>query len=210
MTLAHTDTERAATRFARDHLKSFVERIERLTEEKKSIADDIRDVYAEAKANGFDVKALRQIVKLRAMDQDERREQETVLETYMHALGMLSFDPEPRGGGSGSGAGGSSPSGKNGAGNGSQPDQSSQHRPVDGAAAVEKAGAHTTAPAATSEVRSDCDPASARHEPAASDETRDIGADPGDLPAFLRIGDPACDTWRKPRGPSDVRATGPP
>jgi uncharacterized protein (UPF0335 family) len=77
-----------ATRFAKDHLKAFVERVERLEEEKKAIADDIRDVYGEAKANGFDTKALRTIVRLRRQDADERREQESILETYMHALGM--------------------------------------------------------------------------------------------------------------------------
>jgi uncharacterized protein (UPF0335 family) len=65
-------------------------RIERLEEEKKAIADDVRDVYAEAKANGFDTKALRAIVRLRKQDVDERKEQEAILETYMHALGMLS------------------------------------------------------------------------------------------------------------------------
>jgi uncharacterized protein (UPF0335 family) len=81
--------EEPAVRFAKDHLKAFVERIERLEEEKKTIADDVRDVYAEAKANGFDVKALRTIVRLRKQDIDERREHETILETYMHALGML-------------------------------------------------------------------------------------------------------------------------
>jgi len=81
--------EQPATRFAKDQLKSIVERIERLEEEKKTLADDIRDVYAEAKGNGFDVKALRTIVKLRKQDANERREQETILETYMHALGML-------------------------------------------------------------------------------------------------------------------------
>ena len=86
---ASKEEEAPATRFAKDHLKAFVERIERLEEEKKTIADDIRDVYAEAKGNGFDVKALRTIVRLRKQDADERREQETILETYMHALGML-------------------------------------------------------------------------------------------------------------------------
>jgi len=70
-------------------LKAFVERIERLEEEKKATADDIRDVYAEAKGNGYDVKALRTIVSLRKLDTDVRREQQAVLETYMHALGML-------------------------------------------------------------------------------------------------------------------------
>ena len=74
---------------AGDRLKSFIERIERLEEEKKAIADDIRDVYAEAKGTGFDVKALRTIVRLRKQDTDERKEQEAILETYMHALGML-------------------------------------------------------------------------------------------------------------------------
>jgi uncharacterized protein (UPF0335 family) len=81
--------EQPATRFAKDHLKAFVERVERLEEEKKTIADDIRDVYAEAKANGFDIKALRAIVRLRKQDVDERREHEAILETYMHALDML-------------------------------------------------------------------------------------------------------------------------
>jgi len=56
--------------------------------QKKAIADDIRDVYAEAKGSGFDVKALRAIVRLRKLDTDERREQQAILETYMHALGM--------------------------------------------------------------------------------------------------------------------------
>ena len=73
----------------RDQLRSIIERIERLEEEKKTIADDIRDVYAEAKGNGFDVKALRQIVRLRKQDANERAEAEAVLETYMAALGML-------------------------------------------------------------------------------------------------------------------------
>ena len=78
-----------ATRFAKDQLKAIIERIERLEEEKKTISDDIRDVYAEAKGSGFDVKALRAIVRMRKQDVDERREQEAILETYMHALGML-------------------------------------------------------------------------------------------------------------------------
>ena len=73
---------------AADHLKSFIERIERLEEEKKALADDIRDVYSEAKATGFDAKVMRQIVKIRKMDKDELDEQEALLETYMRALGM--------------------------------------------------------------------------------------------------------------------------
>ena len=79
----------SATRIAKDHLKAFVERIERLEEEKKVIADDIKDVYAEAKANGYDTKALRAVVRLRKQDTEERKEQEAILETYLQALGML-------------------------------------------------------------------------------------------------------------------------
>jgi uncharacterized protein (UPF0335 family) len=81
--------DQPATRFAKDQLKAFVERIERLEEEKKTSSDDIREVYAEAKGNGYDVKALRTIVRLRKQDVEERKEEEAVLETYMHALGML-------------------------------------------------------------------------------------------------------------------------
>lgn len=79
----------ASHRFAKDQLKAFVERIEKLEEEKKAISDDIRDVYAEAKGNGFDVKALRTIIKMRKQEPTEREEQEAILETYMLALGML-------------------------------------------------------------------------------------------------------------------------
>jgi uncharacterized protein (UPF0335 family) len=86
---AAAQNEDASFRFAKDQLKAFVERIEKLEEEKKTISDDIRDVYAESKANGFDVKALRQIIKLRKIEPTERDEQEAILETYMHALGML-------------------------------------------------------------------------------------------------------------------------
>ncbi len=81
--------DQPAHRFAKDHLKAFVERVERLEEEKKAIADDIRDVFAEAKANGFDIKALRTVVRMRKQDVNERKEQEAILETYLHALGML-------------------------------------------------------------------------------------------------------------------------
>lgn len=70
-------------------LRSIVERIERLEEEKKSLADDIRDIYAEAKANGFDTKALREVVKLRKQDRAERAEQQALLDLYLHALGMV-------------------------------------------------------------------------------------------------------------------------
>ncbi len=81
--------ESVSTKFAKDQLKAIVERIEKLEEEKKATSDDIRDVYAEAKGNGFDAKALRTIVRMRKMDVDERREQQDVLDTYLHALGML-------------------------------------------------------------------------------------------------------------------------
>ncbi len=74
---------------AKDHLKAFVERIERLEEEKKALSDDIRDVFAEAKGNGFDVKALRTVIRLRKLDKDERQEQEAIVDTYLAALGML-------------------------------------------------------------------------------------------------------------------------
>ena len=73
---------------SKEQLKSLIERIERLEEEKKTISDDVRDIYAEAKGNGYDVKALRTIVRMRKQDADDRREQETILETYLHALGM--------------------------------------------------------------------------------------------------------------------------
>lgn len=76
-------------------LKSIVERIERLEEEKKALADDIRDVYAEAKANGFDTKVLRSVVRLRKQDRAEREEQEALLDVYLHALGMVpAAEPE--------------------------------------------------------------------------------------------------------------------
>jgi uncharacterized protein (UPF0335 family) len=89
MATAAAHKEPPATHFAKDHLRAFIERIERLGEEKKAISDDIRDVYAEAKANGFDVRTLRTVIKLRKLDTAERKEQEAMLETYLHALGML-------------------------------------------------------------------------------------------------------------------------
>jgi uncharacterized protein (UPF0335 family) len=70
-------------------LKSFVERIERLEEEKKGIADDIRDIFAEAKGQGFDTKVMRQVIRLRKKDAAERQEEEALLDLYLHALGML-------------------------------------------------------------------------------------------------------------------------
>jgi uncharacterized protein (UPF0335 family) len=86
---AQTQQEAPSVKFAKDQLKSIIERIERCEEEKKAISDDIRDIYAEAKGNGYDVKALRTIVRMRKQDPNERAEAETILETYMQALGML-------------------------------------------------------------------------------------------------------------------------
>jgi len=89
MATAAAAKEEHATRFAKDQLKAIIERIERLEEEKKTISDDIRDVYAESKGNGFDVKALRAVIRLRKQEPTERNEQQLILETYMNALGML-------------------------------------------------------------------------------------------------------------------------
>jgi uncharacterized protein (UPF0335 family) len=74
---------------AADQLRSIVERIERLEEEKKALAEDIKDVYAEAKGNGFDTKVLRKIISMRKRDKAELDEEETILEVYLRALGML-------------------------------------------------------------------------------------------------------------------------
>lgn len=71
-----------------DQLRQFIERVERLEEEKQGITDDIKDVYAEAKANGYDTKTMKSIVKLRKMERDERAEAEALLETYKAALGL--------------------------------------------------------------------------------------------------------------------------
>ena len=73
---------------AADQLKSIIERIERLEEEKAGLAGDIRDVYAEAKAHGFDTKVLRKIISLRKKDHEERQEEEALLDLYMQAIGM--------------------------------------------------------------------------------------------------------------------------
>lgn len=81
--------EETAHRFAKDQLKAIIARIEKLEEEKKALSDDIRDVYAEAKGTGFDVKALRTVIRMRKQDANERQEQEAILETYLLALGML-------------------------------------------------------------------------------------------------------------------------
>ncbi|MBA9067195.1 uncharacterized protein (UPF0335 family) [Methylobacterium sp. RAS18] len=78
---------------AADQLKTIIERIERLEEEKAGIAGDVKDVYAEAKANGFDTKVIRKIIAMRKRDYDERMEEEAILELYMQALGMLADTP---------------------------------------------------------------------------------------------------------------------
>ena len=79
---------------AQDQLRAFIERIERMEEEKKAIADDIKEIYAEAKGNGFDTKVLRQIIRIRKQDANERMEQEALLELYMAALGMAVAPPQ--------------------------------------------------------------------------------------------------------------------
>ena len=79
---------------AKDQLRAIVTRIERLEEEKAALAADLREVYAEAKGNGFDVKALRTVVRLRKQDENKRREEEAVLTTYLHALGMAEAEAE--------------------------------------------------------------------------------------------------------------------
>jgi len=81
---------------AGDRLRTLIERIERLEEEKETISVDVREVYAEAKATGFDPKVMRQIVRLRKMESDDRKEQEALLEIYKEALGMeVPATPEP-------------------------------------------------------------------------------------------------------------------
>lgn len=70
------------------HLQAFIERIERLEEEKSALGDDIKDIYSEAKGNGFDTKIMKRVIALRKLDRDERAEIETILELYLAALGM--------------------------------------------------------------------------------------------------------------------------
>src|SRR5579862_4024057 len=74
---------------AGDRLKSFIERIERLSEEKKALSNDIAEVFAEARGAGFDVKIMRQVIRLRRMDKDDLDEQDALLDVYKRALGML-------------------------------------------------------------------------------------------------------------------------
>ena len=79
----------SVTAIAVDQLRSIIERVERLEDDKKAISDDIKDVYAEAKGNGYNVKALRTIVRLRKQDADELQEQESILDAYKVAMGMV-------------------------------------------------------------------------------------------------------------------------
>jgi uncharacterized protein (UPF0335 family) len=87
--LAEDITSETAQTVAASQLRAFIERIERLEEEKKTIADDIKEVYAEMKGTGFDTKAVRAIVRLRKQDQAERQEAEAILDLYKAALGMV-------------------------------------------------------------------------------------------------------------------------
>jgi uncharacterized protein (UPF0335 family) len=80
---------------AQKQLRQLIEQVERLEEEKKALAGDIRDKFAEAKGLGFDVKAIRKIISLRKKSQTDRQEEEAILAVYMHALGMLDEAPEP-------------------------------------------------------------------------------------------------------------------
>ncbi len=82
------EEDRIVMNVAAEELRLFIERIERLEEDKRGVMDDIKDVYSEAKSRGFDAKIMRQIIKLRAMETHERQEWEAVLDTYIAALGM--------------------------------------------------------------------------------------------------------------------------
>ncbi len=79
----------STTTVAAGQLKSIIERVERLEEEKKEVADQIKEIYAEAKANGFDAKTIRKVVSLRKKPTEEREEEEALLDLYLSALGML-------------------------------------------------------------------------------------------------------------------------
>lgn len=87
--IGHNSKKTKAGPISADRLKSLVERIEKLEEERKSVADDIRDIYSEAKGVGYDTKTIRKIIMLRKMDAADRDEQETLLDVYKHALGMF-------------------------------------------------------------------------------------------------------------------------
>ena len=89
MTAEQTDTPSSTlTQTAKDELRSYVERVERLEEEKAALAQDIKDIFENAKQKGYDVPALKEVIKLCKMDADDRRDKELLLATYMNALGM--------------------------------------------------------------------------------------------------------------------------
>ena len=92
--MANIGHSSSAEGVARDQLRAFVERIERLEEEKKTIADDIKEIYGEAKSMGFDTKILKKVIALRKKDDQERMEEDLILDTYLHALGMIENPPE--------------------------------------------------------------------------------------------------------------------
>ena len=83
------------TNLAGDRLRSFIERIERMEEEKKAIAEDVKEIYAEAKSNGFDPKIMRRVIALRRIEADKRDEESSLLDIYMHALSLINPDPTP-------------------------------------------------------------------------------------------------------------------
>lgn len=91
--VGHNSVSETLHQSAKDHLRAFVERLERLNEEKASLSSDIKEVYAEAKSNGFCTKTLRKIVSLRKKEEHERLEEEAMLSTYLNALGMLGDTP---------------------------------------------------------------------------------------------------------------------
>jgi uncharacterized protein (UPF0335 family) len=94
MAKANETTKTATSEVNAGHLRAFVERIERLEEEKKALANDIKEVYAEAKGTGFDTKIMRQLIRLRKMDKDDLDEQETLIDIYKRAIGMLPSESE--------------------------------------------------------------------------------------------------------------------
>lgn len=85
----HESGEVAVMSVAKGQLRAFIERIERLEEEKKSIADDIKDVYGEAKSQGFDTKQIKKVIALRKKDDEERKQEDLILDTYLNAMGMI-------------------------------------------------------------------------------------------------------------------------
>ncbi len=86
--MAKKQPQSSSESVAQDQIRTIIERIERMEEEKRAIAEDIKEIYAEAKGNGFDTKVLRKVVAIRKQDASERQEQEALLELYMTALGM--------------------------------------------------------------------------------------------------------------------------